>query len=253
MVNNRAEYQAMYAVEESHWWYKSLHRKVKEIVLKYAKPDSVILDAGCGTGGFLQILKKEGFKDLRGFDFDHNAVEFSQLRGLNVIQGDLLDLEKMFSEQSFDIIICNDVFCQFEKHEIIHALNSIAKILKKGGIFISNNQANELFYGIHDIAVGAKIRFMKADFDDYLTFVPHLKRQSYHYWSVLLSPLIFVARLSQRFMLKWKWADPSKAVSDVKSGGALANMLFAAIIKTEDKLILKRPFGSSIFQVFEKV
>jgi SAM-dependent methyltransferase len=44
------------------------------------------LDAGCGTGGNLELLQKLGFKKLSGFDIEKEAVEYCHQKGLKTVQ-----------------------------------------------------------------------------------------------------------------------------------------------------------------------
>ena len=48
------EYHLMDAVEDGMWWYRALHTRVLQAL---GRPRGRVLDAGCGTGGFLARLK----------------------------------------------------------------------------------------------------------------------------------------------------------------------------------------------------
>jgi len=68
------EYATMFRVEETHWWYRALHRLIFEN-LEREVPDwrqKAILDAGCGTGAILKQLgnpEKNKGVDLAGGGF----------------------------------------------------------------------------------------------------------------------------------------------------------------------------------------
>jgi SAM-dependent methyltransferase len=252
MLNNPIEYAAMHAVEENHWWYQSLHRKTWDRIAKLPLENLHLLDAGCGTGGFLLKCKNENIKNAQGFDFDESAINFSKNRGLEVKKADIKKISEFYPSAFFDVIICNDVLYQFEKDEIIQILIQIQKILKPGGLFISNNQAFEVFKGTHDIAVGSKLRFILADFQEYIEIVSKLKLKEWHYWSITLSPIILTIRALQRFKLKLGWTKIAEIQSDVKPSPKWVNTLLFHLIKLEEKLIPQARFGSSLFMVFEK-
>ena len=48
-----AEYALMDLVEEEMWWYRALHSR---LLAALAPVSGRVLDAGCGTGGFLRKL-----------------------------------------------------------------------------------------------------------------------------------------------------------------------------------------------------
>ncbi|MGL4631110.1 MAG: class I SAM-dependent methyltransferase [Leadbetterella sp.] len=253
MIENREEYAIMYQVESQHWWYKSLHRKVLEQLKQFAIPKSAsILDIGCGTGGMLEILKSNGFTDSKGFDYSVDAVEFSQKRGLNVHLDSILDLDKSYTLQSFDVVVCNDVLYQFSEDQIQSIFVSIQKLLKPQGLFISNNQAYAVFRGLHDIAVGAKKRFVPADFKRYIHTASELEIIHIHAWSLFLSPLIALVRTIQRIKLKMNCVDASRIKSDVEVTPKWQNNLFEELLKQEEVFFPRNLWGSSLFVVFQK-
>lgn len=254
MLINHDEYKAMYEVEENLWWYRILHLKTLNAIQKnFGKnPDIKILDAGCGTGGMMKYLIENGFKNVEGFDFNQSAVDFSLSRQLKVSQKDITKLENSFPSNTFDVIISNDVLYQFETFEIERIFKNINEYLKPGGIFISNNNAFQVFSGTHDIAVGSKRRFVLSDFHDYIKNISTLVILKYHYWSFLLSPLILVVRTLQRIQLKMGKIDLSTIKSDVSLPGNFVNAIFYSLLKFESNYLPKFPFGSSLFIIFKK-
>ena len=70
-----AEYEAMYRVEQTHWWYRALRRHVTRVVAAEARrlgrPPRV-LDAGAGTGGMLAGLA--GLGDRYGIEIAPEVV-----------------------------------------------------------------------------------------------------------------------------------------------------------------------------------
>ncbi|MBA4853339.1 bifunctional 2-polyprenyl-6-hydroxyphenol methylase/3-demethylubiquinol 3-O-methyltransferase UbiG [Emticicia sp. BO119] len=253
MLSSREEYQIMYNSEEKLWWYKILHEKIlNEIVIKFGQNRNVkILDAGCGTGGLMSFLMKQGYNNIEGFDFSEDAVSFCKERKLKVQQIDLTSFDSEFVDSSFDIIINNDVLYQFEDEIIIKAIKNLEKKLKPSGIMISNNNAFDIFYGTHDIAVGGLQRFTKADFEKYLKQT-ELKINSYSYWSLFLSPLILSVRLLQQLQLKFNMIRENEIRSDVSVPGNFVNKTLYSIVKLEERIFRNGGFGSSLFLVMIK-
>ncbi|MCP9749270.1 bifunctional 2-polyprenyl-6-hydroxyphenol methylase/3-demethylubiquinol 3-O-methyltransferase UbiG [Lacihabitans sp. CS3-21] len=254
MLINSEEYRAMFEVEDNLWWYKILHGKVISEINSFANGNKQIkiLDAGCGTGGLLLKLQDAGYQNIQGFDFNDDAVAFSKSRGLNVQKLDITHLQGVFEKESFDVIVSDDVLYQFEDDVIEKTISSIVDILKHNGIFITNNNAFEIFRGTHDIAVGSKKRFILKDFKAYLSNAKDVSILKHHYWSLLLSPLILVVRLVQKLKLKLHLVDLQNIKSDVEMPSEFMNNLFYNICITESKILKKSPFGSSLFLVIKK-
>ncbi len=255
MLINRSEYQKMFESEQTHWWYKTLHNKVlKAIRDEFAEDKSIsILDAGCGTGGMLEILKLEGYTNIQGFDFSEDAVEFCSFRDIKVNKRNILDLKEDKKLGLFHVVICNDVLYQFEDAEIETSLNALMSKVVHEGLLISNNQAFEVLSGIHDIAVGAKRRFVLKDFYRLICKmekIPQIKQSVY--WSLLLSPLIFFIRLFQRLKLRSFNVDSVKIKSDVNLPSPILNKLLYYISDWENRFIPSTIFGSSLFLVLKK-
>lgn len=253
MLSSREEYQAMFESEEKLWWYKILHEKIlHEITNRFGEnKDITILDAGCGTGGLMSFLLHHGYKNIEGFDFSSDAVSFCLERNLKVKQIDITNFDSEFINNSFDVIINNDVLYQFEDELIVRAISNMDRKLKPDGILISNNNAFDIFYGTHDIAVGGVQRFTKTDFEKYLKQTS-LKIANYAYWSLFLSPLILVVRLWQQLELKLNLIDNSKIKSDVSVPSNWLNKFFYRIVKIEERVLKNGGFGSSLFLVMVK-
>ena len=252
MLINYNEYRAMFEVEDRMWWYKTLHDRVVEEIKAYSPEFRTlrVLDAGCGTGGLLTRLASEGIRELEGFDFNEHAVAFSQSRGLPVSRKNIADFD--LPAESFDVVVSDDVLYQLEDAELLAALRCIHRVLKPGGIFISNNNAFEVFRGTHDLAVGSKRRFVRADFEHFLSHFTDFSILKSTYWSLLLSPLILGTRLFQRFQLKRGWVRPEEVRSDVALPASPVNALLYGICTLERRLMRRSPFGSSLFLVIQR-
>ena len=243
----------MYEAEEKLWWYRILHEKVlKEIQNRFLENKQIkILDAGCGTGGLMSFLIKHGYENIQGFDYSEDAVSFCKERNLDVQQTDITNFENKFAANSFDIIVNDDVVYQFDNSTITNIFHTFQSILKVDGIIITNNNAFNVFYGTHDIAVGGKQRFKLSDFEKILKNLP-LKIIYYTYWSVLLSPLILGVRLVQQIQLKLNLIDLKSIKSDVTVPADFVNNFFYQVVKLEEKLFKNGFFGSSLFLVLRK-
>lgn len=253
MLINYDEYRMMYEAEEKLWWYRILHEKVlKEIQYRFRENKQIkILDAGCGTGGLMSFLINNGYHNIQGFDYSIDAVSFCKERNLNVQQIDITNFKNIFDNESFDVIINDDVVYQFDNSTITNIFLTFQSILRPHGIIITNNNAFNIFYGTHDIAVGGKQRFRLSDFEK--VFVSLQLKIIYHsYWSFLLSPLILLVRLSQQVQLKLNLINLKNIKSDVTVPSDFVNNFFYQVVKFEESIFKRGVFGSSLFMVLKK-
>ena len=75
-------------------------------IAKWIKPDSSILDLGCGDGTLIKYLRNNYSVRAFGLEIDEKNIEACVKDGINVIQANLNDgLKTYFSENSFDYVI----------------------------------------------------------------------------------------------------------------------------------------------------
>ncbi|QMW03523.1 class I SAM-dependent DNA methyltransferase [Spirosoma foliorum] len=250
MIGRSEEYAKMFELEGQLWWYRNLHERVVTALERQFgdRRDIQILDAGCGTGGMLDFLRRRGYTQLRGIDGSTDAVAFCNERGFSVTFLDLTTLASFEPAIQYDAIICNDVFCYFTESELPPLLLALARRLKSEGILVSNNNAFSVFEGQHDIAVGILRRFVLTDFEQLMP-PTGLRIQRATYWSFVLSPMILLMRRWQRLQLRLGWQKPENAQSDVYLPSHWLNETLYRIVRTEQKFMSRTPFGSSLFMV----
>ncbi|MGA0555899.1 class I SAM-dependent DNA methyltransferase [Larkinella sp. VNQ87] len=248
MIGNRSEYERMYQVERELWWYQTLHNKViRQIRAVFPANQSVrILDAGCGTGGLLDALRRVGYSQLSGFDASSDAVEFAQGRGVAAELHDLRAIDSFHPGQTFDVIICNDVLCYFSDDEIVRILGIFRQRLRSGGIFISNNNAFSALRGTHDIALNIPRRFVRSEWGRFADLAGFTLAQV-AYWNFLLTIPIWFLRKTQ--LLLHRISRPASLASDVKLPPLWVNEQVLGLLRVEERFFEDPPFGSSLFTV----
>jgi SAM-dependent methyltransferase len=250
MINRKIEYIRMAAVEEQLWWYKSLHYLVFNYIFNSFSENSInIVDAGCGTGGMLKYLSKNGYKNIEGFDISIAAVEICKSRQLNVYLDSIINISTHYKPQSLDVIISNDTFYFINETERKTLIQDFHNLLRPNGLVILNLPALKAFRGIHDISVGVNYRFSKRDIKKMIN-PSHFKIIRATYWPFFLSPVIFITRFFQRIKLKIN--KNTKIESDIDLPSNIINNLLFKLTQIENKILYKKPFGSSLFLVLKK-
>jgi SAM-dependent methyltransferase len=251
MINNRAEYEKMHAVESHHWWYQNLHRlTLKAIRDELQMPlNASILDAGCGTGGQMVALREAGYTNAEGFDLSADAVGFCQQHGLRVVHGDLRQIGHQFLGRQFDVIVSHDNLYFLTPDEQQHYFHALAQLLKSGGALVMNAPVYRAFAGMHDVAVGIQERSSPSQLRT-LSETAGLRVHQLHLWPMTLSSAIFVVRLWQR--LKLRWGANQEVMSDVSLPPSWLSSILGGVCRLETWLLKRSWWGSSCFLVAKK-
>jgi len=134
-----------YSSEESKRYAESnaMRRIQRELTLRCLDLarfplNSRVLDAGCGTGFSLEVLKEVGYKKIAGFDAVPSLLEFAKKKGFRVKQGDLRDIP--FSDRSFDAIVSVSVLqwilAQNPEQNAAKAASEFWRVLSPKGIAV---------------------------------------------------------------------------------------------------------------------
>jgi len=97
--------------------------------------DGPVLDAGCGRGEFLDLLREAGIEG-RGVDLDPGMVERCREKGHEVEQGDLLETLAAAAPASLGTIFCAQVAEHLEPEQLQRLLALSAERLRPGGKLI---------------------------------------------------------------------------------------------------------------------
>ncbi|MEK6833128.1 MAG: class I SAM-dependent methyltransferase, partial [Nanoarchaeota archaeon] len=109
-----------------------------EFISEHIKPNSSILEIGCGYGRLLKIMAKKS-KQLVGIDFSNRMVELSKknLEGKENVDIQLMEADKLtFNDNFFDYVVCLDnSFGNMPKIEL-DVLKEMKRVCKNGGEII---------------------------------------------------------------------------------------------------------------------
>ncbi|HHU72004.1 MAG TPA: 50S ribosomal protein L11 methyltransferase [Clostridiales bacterium] len=130
------------------------HETTKLCILalkKYMKPNSVVLDAGSGSGILSIIAKKLGAKEILGIDIDEHATDYAienagvnnidiKAGYFNFVTGNIIEDGGIRAEiglEKYDIVVANIL-----ADVIIPLAHVIGENLKHGGVFITSGIIN---------------------------------------------------------------------------------------------------------------
>ena len=220
------------------WWYLAMHRHALR-ALEHLPARARILDAGCGTGGFLTRLRAARPEaPLFGLEYaDAAAARAAAKAGAHVAAGTVNALP--FPGAAFDAVVSLDVLCH-RGVEQAHALAEFHRVLKPGGLIVLNLPAHEWLRSAHDNRVHTARRYERGDIAATLEAAGFAQPLARH-WNSLLLPLMLV----QRKILR----RDENAASDVAPFPAWLDAALGSVCRIESGLMgagLTFPAGGSI-------
>lgn len=239
----QTEYKKMEMVEKNHFWFLAKRKFLGMVLKRYATTKKLcILDVGCGTGGIMEFLKKNGFK-VFGIDVNDEAVKYCRQKDLEVTSG--LATKMDFLDNIFDIVLALDVLEHVENDS--SAVKEIYRVLKKGGILIATVPAHKFLWSYHDKALHHWRRYNKKEIGILISEKLNIKLITW------IHAYIFLPILIMRWIKNVYKGGNSE--SDVKEISRVNNMLGKICYIPElivFKIFGRLPMGASLLVVAEK-
>jgi SAM-dependent methyltransferase len=230
----RREYELMDAAEHRLWWFRVLHLHLTDALVPV---QGRVLDAGCGTGGFLaRLAAVRPDLVLEGLEFDPAAADIARRKSrADIAQGSILAMP--CASARFDAAVSADVLCH---HGVdpARALAELRRALKPGGRLILNMPAYAWLASAHDRRVHNARRTTPGEMRRWLAAAGFV-RIRIRFWNSLLFPAMVLQR---------KLLARGDAASDVAMISPGVNAILLAIARIERHLPAL-PWGGSILAI----
>lgn len=223
------------------WWYRALHAEL--LVALEAAPTirRPVLDAGCGTGGFLRRLAASLPAQPRvGVELMEPAARLAAARGAGAVCVGSVNALPV-ADASVGALVSADVLCHGQVDQQA-ALAEFHRVLAPGGVLVLNLPAFRWMESAHDRAVHNTRRYTRPQVEAMLRQAG-FRIARVRYWNSLLFPLMVLQR---------KVLARNAAASDVHLLPAPVVAVFRAITAIERALRLRLPFGGSVLAVAHK-
>ena len=248
------QYERMAELQDHHWWFVAKRRIVDALIRKHATTptpgqfsESWVLDAGCGTGSMLPVMRQWG--RVVGADMCRQALRYASHGSL--IEADILNLP--FADRSFRLLGCFDVLYHRRVEDIEAVLLELHRVCHQNGVLVITDSALPVLRSSHDAALhGARrfrLRVLKLLLEDAGFQVIYGS-----YFHTLLFPVAAIVRLIKRVVegtpdLSGLSCDKNVTPhSDLRPFPRWVNSVLSAVYEVEAALLRRArlPIGLSV-------
>jgi SAM-dependent methyltransferase len=244
------EYQTLYELESTYWWYRHLHAVLLELLLAHAAGSNLeILDAGCGTGQNIIYMADHLPGRVTGFDLSREAAFFWKLRGFRRVCNASVN-QIPFASEAFDIVVCVDVMECADVTEP-QAIAEMFRVMKPGGYLCLVVPAfDSLMSRRHHQAVHAVRRYSKRKLRELFSKYPVQEKVTRYIFGPVF-PLIALYRWGNKVFPS---RDSGPPRSELVKFPAWLDWILYKTVSIERCLIsrFEFPFGSSIVTLVRK-
>ena len=238
----RAIYDQMRVLQQDHWWFAARREILAAEIGRLPIPrPAQILEAGCGPGGNLAMLK--GFGEVVAIEPDDESRAYAaQAFGVDVRPGFLPQSAPDFAK-AFDLVACFDVIEHVP--DDAGAVARLGDYLQPGGFMVTTVPACPWMWSDHDAAHHHQRRYKLATYRR-LFEQAGLKVLRASHFNTLLFPPIAAVRLAKN-------ATGRKGGDEVMPGRAV-NGLLKTVFGLERGLLRAAdlPFGVSILLIAQR-
>jgi SAM-dependent methyltransferase len=144
-------YSRIAEVEDRHWWHRGMRRITQALLGERSGADR-LLDAGCGTGGFMRWALDTGLcAGVCGIDVSSAAIELARRR---VPEADLHVAplwELPVESAAYDLVVLNDVLQHIPEDKVGPSCEELGRALADGGsLLVRTNGARDARRERHD-------------------------------------------------------------------------------------------------------
>jgi SAM-dependent methyltransferase len=235
-----SSYHQLIEQEEKHWWYLGRRQVLADVLRRLDLPtEARIFEAGCGTGGNLELLAGFGTVDaLEVNDFARESV-LARRKPVRQMFSDRLPDGLALGDRRYDLIAMLDVLEHLD--DDLAVLQALRPHLAAGGRMLLTVPAYQWLWGPHDVLAHHRRRYTRRSLVAVLEQAG-LRVRKCTYFNTLLFPLAIVARMLDH------WRPPTDELTGATMPARPVNAVFRAVFASERFLLraLNLPFGLSI-------
>jgi SAM-dependent methyltransferase len=240
----RVVFDQLNRLEADHWWFVA-RRNILSGVIGRVLPDKAgnvdraILEAGCGTGGNLEMLS--GFGTVRAFEPDADARDIARAKKIGEIEAGTLPGGIPFEGTDFDLITAFDVLEHVEPDR--ESLAALGNRLAPQGRIVLTVPALPWMWSEHDVRHHHYRRYTRQSLAETIR-AAGLKLHKITYFNTVLFPVVAGVRATKNLL------GLDSAHDDRLPAGPI-NTLLCTLFSAEKPLVANGslPIGVSLLAV----
>lgn len=230
-------YDELADLDLDYWWFRVRFNYASRLLLEAVAKPELVVDLGCGTGGFLYHLTRfAGLapSQVLGIEPDEGAASVASKRGLPVRQIAPENIALSQIPQAADVVSMLDVLEHIE--DAPAALQQVRKLVRPGGYIVILVPALTALWSEWDIRLGHKRRYTRA------TLKAHLIEGG---WEPVRSRYLFSAMTLPGLVRAKLIKSNSLSATEFPRVSPFLNGVLTRICETETRFP-SLPFGTSV-------
>lgn len=233
--------------DESHFWCQwrliVLHQLLKDLNIPISRPETKVLDIGCGIGTLRSQLESGTRWAVDAADLNMNALKCAKTSRGRTLFYNVLDRDPALRER-YDVVVLFDVLEHIENADLF--LEGALAHLKTNGLVLVNVPSLPIFYSLYDRMIGHVRRYDKTNL---LKILRNNKVvvEDVRYWGLSLVPM-----LAARKLLMPLQKSPQEQLRMGFAPGKFLNDVFKEIMKLETFFCSRPWLGASLMAAGRK-
>jgi len=193
----RAHYETLQAHDKDYWWFRTRH----DAVIRFLRSKSergLLLDVGCGAGGFLRRCLDDGLRapdDVLGLDVDAASVAAARKRGVHAEVMPAADLSSVLPAPPAAITMLDVLEHIEDPHPLLEDLRAAAA---PGAMLVVLVPALKALWSPWDDRLGHFRRYDRSMIRDTLSRAGWKVRHTRYLFPSMVLPGLLRARMLQR-------------------------------------------------------
>lgn len=229
--------------DPNHFWIQWRFQVLRRLIGNHLKPESKVLEIGCGNGLVMWQMEKFLHVVPDGCDLNVQALEAMMPVSGKVYLYDIFDLNPALVGQ-FDMVMMLDVLEHIDDDRLF--LQTAMKYLKPGGWMVVGVPAHQKLFSKYDQLVGHVRRYERKELVQ-LFQSAGLQDTVVCFWGFSLLPMLWLRKIYLSFI-----ADHEVIKSGFEPPHVIFNRLMLVLMHAEMGFFRCMPSGISMMAVGRK-